>query len=106
MKYLFLPLDYRLLGTVVEGRGFRGGTSLASLRNPDGTVVTGHMIPISGSKDVVTTEVDGEPLFVEVAAPTIRVRARVRSVDRSTGRETLETAAITLRLSATTITSL
>lgn len=34
--------------------------------------------------DPVVPEADDEPLFVEVAAPTIRVRARVRSVDRST----------------------
>jgi hypothetical protein len=32
-------------------------------------------------------EADGEPLLVEVAAPTIRVRARVRSVDHSTAYE-------------------
>lgn len=32
-------------------------------------------------------EPDDEPLFVEVAAPTIRVRARVRSVDRSIAYE-------------------
>ena len=35
----------------------------------------------------VLDEPDDEPLFVEVAAPTIRVRARVRSVDRSTAYE-------------------
>ncbi len=32
-------------------------------------------------------EADDEPLFVEVAAPTIRARARVRSVDRSIAYE-------------------
>jgi hypothetical protein len=32
-------------------------------------------------------EADDEPLFVEVAAPTIRVRGRVRSVTRSTAYE-------------------
>lgn len=32
-------------------------------------------------------DADDEPLFVDVAAPTIRVRARVRSVDRSTAYE-------------------
>lgn len=51
MKYLFLPLDYRLLGTVVEARGFNVNSPVVSLRNPDGSVVVEHVLPISDSND-------------------------------------------------------